>query len=77
MADITDTAAAAKRAAGYMAAGMVEDGMVIGLGTGSTVYHTIECLSGQDPGRSVGLRYSHILPDCDAGTGIRHSPDYT
>jgi ribose 5-phosphate isomerase A len=47
MADTTDTAAAAKRAAGYMAAGMVEDGMVIGLGTGSTVYHTIECLSGR------------------------------
>ncbi len=43
----TTHAAAAKRAAGYMAAGMVEDGMVIGLGTGSTVYHAIECLSGR------------------------------
>ena len=35
----------AKRAAGYRAAEMVEDGMVVGLGTGSTVYFTIERLS--------------------------------
>lgn len=34
-----------KRAAGYRAADMVEDGMVVGLGTGSTVYFTIERLS--------------------------------
>ena len=38
---------AAKRAAGYMAADMVENGMVIGLGTGSTVYYMIERLSGR------------------------------
>jgi len=31
----------AKRDAGYHAAGMVEDGMVIGLGTGSTTYHAM------------------------------------
>ena len=36
---------AAKSAAGYHAADMVEDGMVIGLGTGSTVYYMIERLS--------------------------------
>jgi ribose 5-phosphate isomerase A len=35
----------AKRAAGYTAADMVEEGMVVGLGTGSTVYFTIERLS--------------------------------
>lgn len=35
----------AKRAAGYQAADMIEDGMVVGLGTGSTVYFTIERLS--------------------------------
>lgn len=35
----------AKRAAGYRAAEMVEDNMVVGLGTGSTVYFTIERLS--------------------------------
>jgi ribose 5-phosphate isomerase A len=35
----------AKRAAGYRAADMVEDGMVVGLGTGSTVFFTIERLS--------------------------------
>jgi len=35
----------AKRAAGYKAADMIEEGMVVGLGTGSTVYFTIERLS--------------------------------
>jgi ribose 5-phosphate isomerase A len=35
----------AKRAAGYRAAEMVDEGMVVGLGTGSTVYFTIERLS--------------------------------
>lgn len=38
---------AAKSAAGFQAADMVEDGMVIGLGTGSTVYYMIERLSGR------------------------------
>jgi len=45
MAGTADTIAAAKRAAGYRAADMVEDGMVIGLGTGSTVFYAIEALS--------------------------------
>ncbi|MFA5332531.1 MAG: ribose-5-phosphate isomerase RpiA [Methanoregula sp.] len=46
---------AQKRAAGYAAADMVEDGMVIGIGTGSTVYYMIERLSGRirDSGISV------------------------
>lgn len=35
----------AKRAAGYRAADLIEDGMVVGLGTGSTVYFTIERLA--------------------------------
>jgi len=35
----------AKRAAGYRAADMIEQGMVVGLGTGSTVYFMIERLS--------------------------------
>lgn len=35
----------AKRRAGYYAAEMVEDGMAIGLGTGSTVYFTLERLA--------------------------------
>lgn len=35
----------AKRTAGYRAADMIEEGMVVGLGTGSTVYFTIERLS--------------------------------
>ena len=37
--------AAAKRNAGYQAAEMIEDGMIVGLGTGSTVYFMIERLS--------------------------------
>jgi ribose 5-phosphate isomerase A len=41
----TDVAGNAKRAAGHRAADMVEDGAVVGLGTGSTVYYTIERLS--------------------------------
>ncbi len=36
---------AAKRAAGYKAADMIKDGMVVGLGTGSTVYYMIERLA--------------------------------
>jgi len=38
-----------KKAAGERAAGFVEDGMVVGMGTGSTVYFTIQAL-----GRRVG-----------------------
>jgi ribose 5-phosphate isomerase A len=47
MAGTTNAVAAGKRAAGYQAAEMVEDGTVIGLGTGSTVFYAIECLSGR------------------------------
>ncbi|NLA37799.1 MAG: ribose 5-phosphate isomerase A [Methanomicrobiales archaeon] len=36
--------AASKRNAGYHAAELVEDGMTIGLGTGSTVFFAMECL---------------------------------
>ncbi len=36
--------AASKQNAGYRAAGMVEDGMVVGLGTGSTVFFAMERL---------------------------------
>lgn len=48
---------AAKRAAGYKAADMIEDGMVVGLGTGSTVYYMIERLSKRV---EKGLRVSGI-----------------
>jgi ribose 5-phosphate isomerase A len=48
---------AAKRAAGYKAADMVEDGMVVGLGTGSTVYYMIERLAERI---KKGLRVSGI-----------------
>jgi ribose 5-phosphate isomerase A len=40
-----DPLEAAKRHAGYEAAEYVEDGMVIGLGSGSTVYHALAAIS--------------------------------
>ena len=45
MDDTAQALTAAKRAAGYLAADMAEDGMVIGLGTGSTVFYALERLS--------------------------------
>jgi ribose 5-phosphate isomerase A len=45
MDDSAEALTAAKRAAGYQAADLVKDGMVIGLGTGSTVFFTLERLS--------------------------------
>jgi len=47
MVDISQAIAEAKRAAGYHAADMVEEGMVLGLGTGSTVFYMMERLSGR------------------------------
>jgi ribose 5-phosphate isomerase A len=45
MDDKVQALTAAKRAAGYLAADMVRDGMVLGLGTGSTVFYALERLS--------------------------------
>jgi ribose 5-phosphate isomerase A len=45
MDDSAKALTAAKRAAGFMAADMAEDGMVLGLGTGSTVFYALERLS--------------------------------
>jgi ribose 5-phosphate isomerase A len=45
MDDTAQALTAAKRAAGYLAADMVKDGMVLGLGTGSTVFFALERLS--------------------------------
>jgi ribose 5-phosphate isomerase A len=45
MDDTAEALTAAKRAAGYRAADMAEDGMILGLGTGSTVMYTLERLS--------------------------------
>jgi len=57
MVDTSQAIAEAKRAAGYHAADMVEDGMVLGLGTGSTVYYMMERLSGRI---RDGLRVSGV-----------------
>ena len=51
-----------KRNAGYRAAGMVEDGMVVGLGTGSTVFFAMERLGeriARDGLRIVGVPTSY------------------
>ena len=45
MDDTAQELTAAKRAAGYLAADMAKDGMVLGLGTGSTVFYALERLS--------------------------------
>jgi ribose 5-phosphate isomerase A len=45
MNDTAQALTAAKRAAGYRAADMAEDGMILGLGTGSTVLYMLERLS--------------------------------
>jgi len=47
MVDTSKAIAEAKRAAGYHAAEMVEEGMVLGLGTSSTVFYMMERLSGR------------------------------
>jgi ribose 5-phosphate isomerase A len=49
---------ATKTAAGFRAADMIEDGMVIGLGTGSTVFYMIERLSARI--RDEGMKVSGI-----------------
>lgn len=62
---------AAKRAAGYRAADMVRDGMVIGLGTGSTVFFAMERLRERiDAGlviRGVPTSYQAALRACEYG----------
>ena len=45
MNDTAHAFTAARRAAGYQAADMAEDGMILGLGTGSTVLYALERLS--------------------------------
>jgi ribose 5-phosphate isomerase A len=45
MDDTTQVLNAAKCAAGYLAADMVEDGMILGLGTGSTVFYALDRLA--------------------------------
>lgn len=57
MDEKTRALTAAKTAAGFRAADMVEDGMVIGLGTGSTVFYMIERLSARVRG---GLKVTGI-----------------
>jgi ribose 5-phosphate isomerase A len=45
MDDTAQALTAEKRAAGYRAADMAEDGMILGLGTGSTILYALERLS--------------------------------
>ena len=53
-----DAAEAAKQAAGKAAAALVEDGMLLGLGTGSTVRHLVDALGRRV--REEGLRITGV-----------------
>ena len=46
----------AKKAAGKAAAALVQDGMVVGLGTGSTAVHFVDALAEADLGAAPALR---------------------
>ena len=58
----------AKRAAGHLAAGMVKDGMVVGLGTGSTVLYAMETLGDRV---RTGLSITGIPTSFQAATRAR------
>jgi ribose 5-phosphate isomerase A len=60
----------AKRAAGYQAADMIQDGMIVGLGTGSTVYYMIERLAVRVNG---GLRVMGIPTSFQTAIRARES----
>jgi ribose 5-phosphate isomerase A len=60
----------AKRRVGEAAADLVEDGMRVGLGTGSTVHHTIVAL-GRRKADIVGVATSQRTADLAASLGIR------
>ena len=45
-----------KRAAGQAAAGLVQDGMTVGLGTGSTAAHFVEALAARAKAEGLKLR---------------------
>lgn len=66
----TEALEQAKRAAGYRAADMIEEGMVVGLGTGSTVYFTIERLAERIRG---GLRITGIPTSFQTGIRAREA----
>lgn len=64
-----------KRIAGEYAARFVEDGMLVGLGTGSTAYWAIRKLGER---RSGGIGHpggSHLQPVGTTGPGMGDSPD--
>lgn len=66
----TDPAAAAKEATGRHAASFVEDGMRVGLGTGSTVHFTIVALGERKPD-IVCTATSHRTHELATSLGLR------
>ncbi len=73
MDDTAQALTAAKRAAGYLAADMVKDGMVLGLGTGSTVFYALERLSCrvQEGLKISGVPTSHQTAVLPVNTAFR------
>jgi len=69
-----DPQLAAKRAAGQHAAGWVESGMVVGLGTGSTAIHAVHRIAARlgdgSLDRIVGIPTSRATADAAAALGI-------
>ena len=68
---------AEKRAAGIAASEVVESGMIVGLGTGSTVAYTIKELGRRVQGRRArdsGCR--HVVPVRNACNRSRYPPDH-
>lgn len=69
-----DPRLAAKREAGEHAAGWVEPGMVVGLGTGSTAIHAVRRIAARlrdgSLDRIVGIPTSQATADAAAGLGI-------
>jgi ribose 5-phosphate isomerase A len=80
MDDIAEALTASKRAAGYEAAAMIEDGMVVGLGTGSTVFYTIERLAERVRSglqvKGIPTSYQTAIRARDAGISLTTLDDF-
>jgi ribose 5-phosphate isomerase A len=70
MDNTTQDLTVAKCAAGYLAADMVEDGMILGLGTGSTVFYALERLSSRV---QEGLKISGVPTSYQTALRARES----
>ena len=63
-----------KKLAAFKAAGEIQDNMILGLGTGSTVYHLIVKLAETRPRRPIYPCRCHLCQDRGTGCPLRHPP---